>query len=220
VLEACQDHKRLREGDEGPNTGGMGAFCPTAVVDDAMMARIERDVLVPTVDTLRREGITYRGVLYAGLMLTPGGPKVLEFNVRFGDPECQPLMMRFQGDLAEVLYRTATGSLADAEINWDPRVACCVVLASRGYPEKPETGKKITGIERAEALEDVMVFHAGTKMNAEGEVVTAGGRVLGVTALGDTLEEARERALAACDFIHFDGMQLRRDIGAGAAAAR
>jgi phosphoribosylamine--glycine ligase len=217
TLEPCQDHKRLLEGDRGPNTGGMGAFCPTTTVDEAMMARIERDILVPTVDALRRESIDFRGVLYAGLMLTPGGPKVLEFNARFGDPECQPLMMRLRADLADVLYKTATGRLAEADLAWDPRPACCVVLAARGYPDKPEQGAVITGLERASAMPDVQVFHAGTARDSEGRTVVAGGRVLSVTALGETLADARARALEACDAIAFEGKQLRRDIGAPAA---
>ncbi|TVQ30412.1 MAG: phosphoribosylamine--glycine ligase [Phycisphaeraceae bacterium] len=220
TLEPCQDHKRLLEGDRGPNTGGMGAYCPSGAVDDAMMSRIEQGVIVPAIDALRREGVEYRGVLYAGLMLTPAGPKVLEFNVRFGDPECQPLMMRLRGDLAEILYRAGAGGLADADIDWDPRTACCIVLASRGYPDKPETGETIVGVENAEAMEDVQIFHAGTKRDGEGRLVTAGGRVLNVVALGDTLAEAREKALQACDVIHFPGMQLRRDIGAAAPAIR
>ncbi len=213
VLEACQDHKRLGEGDTGPNTGGMGAFCPTDAVDEALMARVEREILVPTVDALKREGIEFRGVLYAGLMLTPGGPKTLEFNVRFGDPECQPLMMRWRGDLADALVKCARGRLREARIEWDQRAACCVVLASRGYPEKPETGFVIEGVEEAERMEDVAVFHAGTKRTDAGELVTAGGRVLGVTALGETVSDARERALEACDVIQFEGKRLRRDIG-------
>lgn len=219
VLEPCQDHKRLLEGGRGPNTGGMGAFCPTTIVNDAMMRRIEREILVPTVDALRRDGVDYRGVLYAGLMLTPGGPKVLEFNVRFGDPECQPLMKRFKGDLVEVLWRTATGTLSEATLDWDRRTACCVVLASKGYPQSPETGGLITGIEEAEALGDVTVFYAGVAKGGAGKPVTAGGRVLGVTALGDDLDAARELANQACEAIHFDGMQWRRDIGAAAVSA-
>ncbi len=219
VLEPCQDHKRLLEGGRGPNTGGMGAFCPTTIVNDAMMRRIEREILVPTVDALRRDGVDYRGVLYAGLMLTPGGPKVLEFNVRFGDPECQPLMKRFKGDLVEVLWRTATGTLSEATLDWDRRTACCVVLASKGYPQSPETGGLITGIDEAEALGDVTVFYAGVAKGGAGKPVTAGGRVLGVTALGDDLDAARELANRACEAIHFDGMQWRRDIGAAAVSA-
>lgn len=219
VLEPCQDHKRLLEGGRGPNTGGMGAFCPTTILNDAMMRRIEREILVPTVDALRRDGVDYRGVLYAGLMLTPGGPKVLEFNVRFGDPECQPLMKRFKGDLVEVLWRTATGTLSEATLDWDRRTACCVVLASKGYPQSPETGGLITGIDEAEALGDVTVFYAGVAKGGAGKPVTAGGRVLGVTTLGDDLDAARELANRACEAIHFDGMQWRRDIGAAAVSA-
>ena len=197
----------------------MGAFCPTTILNDAMMRRIEREILVPTVDALRRDGVDYRGVLYAGLMLTPGGPKVLEFNVRFGDPECQPLMKRFKGDLVEVLWRTATGTLSEATLDWDRRTACCVVLASKGYPQSPETGGLITGIDEAEALGDVTVFYAGVAKGGAGKPVTAGGRVLGVTTLGDDLDAARELANRACEAIHFDGMQWRRDIGAAAVSA-
>jgi len=212
VLDACQDHKRLLEGGKGPNTGGMGAFCPSALADDTLYDTVQREILAPLMDALRREGIDYRGVLYAGLMLTPGGPKVLEFNVRFGDPECQPLMARWQGDLAKTLYECAVGRLADSRWGFDTRAACCVVLASRGYPEKPETGFPITGIDDANAMEGVTVFHAGTKRGESG-FVTAGGRVLGVTALGDTVSDARDKALAAADVIHFEGKVLRRDIG-------
>ena len=214
MLDACQDHKRLLEGDEGPNTGGMGAFCPASVLDDRAADTVQREVLVPAVDALRREGVEYRGVLYAGLMLTHAGPKVLEFNVRFGDPECQPLMMRWKGDALDALHRTATGRLDDASIDSDPRVACCIVLASDGYPDAPRTGDVIEGLDEAEAMKDVQVFHAGTTRDDEGRIVTAGGRVLGITALGDTLNDARDRALAACDAIRFPGKQLRRDIGA------
>lgn len=216
ILDPCQDHKRLREGGLGPNTGGMGAFCPTSLVDDTLMSRIQREILVPTVDALRREGINYQGVLYAGLMLTHAGPKVLEYNVRFGDPECQPLMKRFKGDLLDTLYRTATGTLAEARIDWDTRTACCVVLTSKGYPEKPKIGFPITGIDEAEALGDVTVFHAGTKRNNDGALVTNGGRVLGVTALADTLADARDLANQACELIQFEGKHYRRDIGAEA----
>lgn len=220
ILDTCQDHKRLKDGDEGPNTGGMGAFCPSARVDDAIMGRIQREVLLPVIDSMRREGIDYRGVLYAGLMLTPSGPKVLEFNVRFGDPECQVLMPRLASDALEMLYATATGNVESLELAWHPGAAVCVVLASEGYPQKPITGQPITGLDEAEAMERVFVYHAGTKRDsASGEIVTAGGRVLGVTALGDDLEQARERAYAAADRIHFKGMQLRRDIASVALEA-
>ena len=214
VLEPCQDHKRLGEGDTGPNTGGMGAYCPTPAIDEAMMAQIQRDILVPTIDTLRRDGIDYRGVLYAGLMLTPAGPKVLEYNVRFGDPECQPLMARLESDLLELMLATAQRRLDEAEVRWTPGAACCVVLASEGYPDKPITGRVITGLEEAEDMPGVFVYHAGTTLDREGRVVTAGGRVLGVTGVGDNIDQARDRAYAACQAIHFDGMVYRRDIAA------
>ncbi len=219
VLPACQDHKRLSDGGVGPNTGGMGAYCPTPIATDEIMERVEREVLVPTVDALRREGITYRGVLYAGLMLTPAGPKVLEFNVRFGDPEAQPLLARYQGDLLELCLAICTGKLHEVETAWDPRPACCVVLASEGYPVKPRTGLVIEGLEKACELTDVVVDHAGTSRNKEGKFVTNGGRVLGVTGLGDTLEQARARAYEACELIRFDGMTYRRDIASQAIAS-
>lgn len=213
ILDACQDHKRLKDGNEGPNTGGMGAFCPSALIDDATMERVEREILLPVIDSMRRDDIDYRGVIYAGLMLTSAGPKVLEFNARFGDPECQVLMPRLASDALEMLYATATGNVEDLELAWHPGAAVCVVLASEGYPEKPVTGVPITGIDEAQAMEGVFVYHAGTKLDkATGQLVTAGGRVLGVTALGDTVEDARERAYAAADRIHFKGMQVRRDI--------
>ncbi|MCC6426387.1 MAG: phosphoribosylamine--glycine ligase [Phycisphaerales bacterium] len=212
ILPPCQDHKRLGDGDTGPNTGGMGAFCPTSTLDDAMMARIEREVLVPVVDALRREGIDYRGVLYAGLMLTPAGPKVLEFNARFGDPECQPLMARLNSDLLELMLATCRGRLDTVDVQWTPDHACCIVLASKGYPEKPQSGIPIQGLEKASAMPGVTVYHAGTRRDGD-KIVTAGGRVLGVTALGATLTEARERAYAACDQVEFEGKTMRRDIG-------
>ncbi|MBL8745849.1 MAG: phosphoribosylamine--glycine ligase [Phycisphaerae bacterium] len=222
ILDACQDHKRLREHDEGPNTGGMGAFSPTPLLNARLMGEIQAKILVPTLDALRREGIEYRGLLYAGIMLTPGGPKVLEFNVRFGDPECQAIVPRMQGDLLPLLWGCAAGpgALASADdVEWDARHSCCIVLASPGYPENPRLGLPITGIAEAEKMPDVQVFHAGTRAadsrkEAEpGALVTSGGRVLSVVALGDTLRQAREKALAAADLIHFEGKQLRRDIG-------
>jgi phosphoribosylamine--glycine ligase len=222
VLDPCQDHKQVGEGDVGPNTGGMGAYCPTPLASEEVMREIERDVLVPTVDALRREGITFRGVLYAGLMLTTGGPKVLEFNCRFGDPECQPLMARMTGDVLETLWATATGRLDELAdegrgLETDPRTACCVVLCSEGYPGKITTGHEITGIEEAEACggpdEQVVVFHAGTTTDAEGRLVTSGGRVLGVTALAADLERAQALANEAAEKITFHGAFHRRDIG-------
>ncbi len=213
VLEPSQDHKQVGEGDTGPNTGGMGAYTPTPLVDEKLLVEIERYVLVPAVDAMRRDGIDYRGVLYAGLMLTPGGIKVLEFNCRFGDPECQPLMMRMKGDLLEAMLACTEGRLADVDIRWDNRVACCVVMCSGGYPGRYEKGKVITGIDEAQAMDDVSVFHAGTKLDGDGSVLTHGGRVLNVTALGADLAEARDKANAACERIHFDGAFFRHDIG-------
>jgi phosphoribosylamine--glycine ligase len=214
ILDACQDHKRLGEGDTGPNTGGMGAFCPTPVLDARTMADVQSKILIPTIDALRRDSIEFRGLLYAGLMLTPGGPKVLEFNVRFGDPECQCLLPRLRGDLLELLWATAAGRLSDvSDIEWDSRASCCIVLASPGYPDNPTTGGVIEGVREAESMPDVTIFHAGTARDKQGNLVTAGGRVLNVVGLGDTLPEARDKALAACDLIRFEGKQLRRDIG-------
>jgi len=218
VLDPCQDHKRLLDGDRGPNTGGMGAFCPAATLDERTMAIVHREVLVPAVDALRREGIEYRGVLYAGLMLTPGGPKVLEFNCRFGDPEAQVLLPRLQADLIEVLWATCTGTLDGVRIDADPRSACTVVMAAAGYPANPTKGDPIEGLDDALSLGDedreIIVFHAATTRRPDGSIASNGGRVLAVTALAPDLDAARKIALEACDRIHFDGAQYRRDIGA------
>lgn len=218
VLETAQDHKRLRDGDEGPNTGGMGAFSPSRLVDDPMMARIEREILVPTLDALRREGIEYRGVLYAGIMLTHAGPKVLEFNVRFGDPECQTILARLDSDLLDVILATCRGRLDQVELRWRPGASCCVVIAGDGYPESPRAGAAITGLDEAARVEGVTVYHSGTARSATGQIVTAGGRVLGVTAVGDDVAQARDRAYEACAYIRFPGMHYRRDIGGKAPA--
>ncbi|MHC4217140.1 MAG: phosphoribosylamine--glycine ligase [Planctomycetota bacterium] len=225
LLDPCQDHKQVGEGDTGPNTGGMGAYCPTPLLDAATLEAIQSEILVPTADALRREGIEYRGVLYAGLMITPGGPKVLEFNCRFGDPECQVLLPRLRGDLIELFWAACTatgapgrpGSLDEAAVEFDPRTACCVVMCSHGYPGPYEKGKPITGIADAEALggngREVIVFHAGTRYDNDDQLVTNGGRVLGVTALAEDLQAARDLANAACEKIRFDGAFYRRDIG-------
>ena len=175
------------------------------------MRQIETEILVPLLDALRRDEIRFHGVLYAGLMLTPGGPKVLEFNVRFGDPECQPLMARLESDALDMLAATASGRLDDADIRFSDRSAVCVVLASEGYPESPRTGVPIHGVDAADAMEGVIVTHAGTKL-VDGELVTSGGRVLSVTGIGDTLDEARELAYAASAKIKFKGKQMRTDI--------
>ncbi len=213
VLDSCKDHKRLGDGDAGPNTGGMGAFCPTPAVDAKTLDTVQREIIVAIVDAMRRDGIEYRGVLYAGLMLTPGGPKVLEFNARFGDPECQCLVHRIKGDLVELLYATATGRLDTVDCDWDRRAVCCVVLASRGYPEAPEKGAVITGIEAAEAMGGVRVYHAGTRRGTNcGKIKVDGGRVLNVVAQGDSIEAARDRAYAACELIEYEGKILRTDI--------
>ena len=217
VLDPCQDHKQVGEGDVGPNTGGMGSYCPTPLATDAVMEEIGRDVLVQTVDALRRDGTEFRGVLYAGMMLTPGGPKVLEFNTRFGDPETQPLMARLRGDLVDILWRTAGGELDGAEVDFDPRASCCVVVCSAGYPGKVTAGLPISGVEDAPSEagpgEEVLVFHAGTARDQEGRLVTAGGRVFGVTALAADLGRAQTLANAAAARIRFDGAFFRRDIG-------
>jgi len=215
VLENAQDHKPIGEGDTGLNTGGMGAYCPTTLLDDKLLKEIESEVLVPVVDALRMEDITYKGVLYAGLMLTSGGPKVLEFNCRFGDPEAQPILMRLKNDIIDVFDAVIDNKLDSITLEWDPRASICVVMSSGGYPGSYEKGKPISGLDEANALEDVVVFHAGTK-NVGNNIVTAGGRVLGVTALGDTLQAAADRCYQAVEKIQFEGAYYRRDIGAKA----
>ena len=216
MLEACQDHKRVGEGDTGPNTGGMGAYCPTPLATDALLRQVEREILVPTVDALRREGVDFRGVLYAGLMLTHGGPKVLEFNTRFGDPETQALMPRWKGDLLDALWRTAEGTLDAAEIGFAPGATCSVVVCGQGYPGKPRTGDPIEGLKEAEALstrdEPLVCFHAGTRAS-EGVSVTAGGRVVSVTASAPDLARAARKATEGAAAVRFPGAFFRRDIG-------
>ena len=215
VLESSQDHKRVGDGDTGPNTGGMGAYSPAPVATDAVMAQIERDVLVPIVDVLHRDRCPYQGVLYAGLMLTPAGPKVLEFNCRFGDPEAQAVLPRLQTDLIETVEAVVDGRLDQIELRWDPRPAVCVVVASGGYPGGYERGKVIEGLGEASALPDVTVFHAGTRL-VDRTIITDGGRVLGVTALGDDIASARARAYEAVDRIRFEGAFCRHDIASRA----
>jgi phosphoribosylamine--glycine ligase len=214
-MEAAQDHKPIGDGDTGPNTGGMGAYSPTPVVTAAIMQQVEQQILVPVVHAMNHAGTQYKGVLYVGLMLTAGGPKVLEFNCRFGDPETQPIVVRLASDLFEAMIATAEGRLDQVTLEWDERPSVCVVVASGGYPDKYETGKEIAGLAEAGSLADTWVFHAGTKMQ-DGKVVTSGGRVLGVTALGLDIADARKRAYAAVDKIHFDGMYFRRDIASKA----
>lgn len=215
VLDTVQDHKQVGEGDKGPNTGGMGTICPTPLLSDEELKAVARDVFVPAVDGLRRQGIEYRGVLFAGLMLTPAGPKVLEFNCRFGDPETQVLMARFEGDLLETLWLTAQGRLAEAQFSFDPRPACCVVVCSRGYPSASSKGDPIEGLPTAlpRGADHGIVFQAGTQADKSGQIVTAGGRVAGATCLGDDLADACARATALAESVRFEGAFFRRDIG-------
>lgn len=212
TLPAAQDHKPAYDGDRGPNTGGMGAYSPTPLVSDELIRTIEERVLVPTVHQMKRSRRPFRGVLYAGLMLTNSGVKVLEYNVRFGDPECQPLMMRLKSDLAEVLLACAEGRLEEAPtLEWDPRPAVCVVMASEGYPGAYPKGLPIRGLEQAAEVPDVKVFHAGTTLQ-DGRVVTNGGRVLGVTGLGDSIAKAKLAAYSAVKCIRWEGAWCRKDI--------
>lgn len=212
TLPVSRDHKRVQDGDRGPNTGGMGALAPIEV-DATLMKRIEREVLEPTLDGMRADGAPYRGVLYAGLMIHEGVPRLLEHNVRFGDPETQVLMSLLDGDVAALLSSAARGRLDTGAVRIADRHALVVVLAAEGYPDSPKKGDVIHGLDAAAALQDVTVFHAGTRREGD-SVVTAGGRVLGVTAIGSSAEQARRRAYRACDAIHWRGMHYRRDIGA------
>ena len=211
-LPSSQDHKRIGDGDLGPNTGGMGAYSPAPVMTPEVEERALREVFDPLLAALRARGIIYRGILYAGLMIENGVPRVLEFNVRFGDPEAQPLFMRFSGDLVPLLLQCAKGKIGDAGIEIDPRPAVCVVMASGGYPGKYAKGHAIEGVSDADEISDVIVFHAGTAME-QGKLVTGGGRVLGVTAIGETLKGAIARAYDAVDRIHWEGAYYRSDIG-------
>jgi len=211
ALATSQDHKRLRDGDQGPNTGGMGAYSPAPVVTPQVHARVMREIILPAIAGMAEDGVPYTGFLYAGLMIDKAGnPKTLEFNCRLGDPETQPILMRLKSDLLELFDAALEGRLASAEADWDRRCALGVVLAAHGYPEEPRTGDRIEGLPKPAA--DCRVFHAGTRAEGRG-VVTNGGRVLCVTALGDVLRMARTRAYEAVEGIRFDGMQFRKDIG-------
>ncbi len=212
-LPAAQDHKAAFDGDTGPNTGGMGAYCPAPLVDERMMRWIEEHILVPTVHAMKRSRQPMKGVLYAGLMVTPAqGPKVLEYNVRFGDPECQPLLMRLQSDIVDLIEATIDGKLDEIKPPvWDERPSVCVVMASEGYPGDYETGRPIRGLEEAAAVPDVKVFHSGTTL-VDGQVVTNGGRVLAVTALGNTIAAAKLQAYTAVKCIRWPGAWCRKDI--------
>jgi phosphoribosylamine---glycine ligase len=213
TLQPAQDHKAAYDGDLGPNTGGMGAYCPAPLVNDEKLAWIEEHILVPTVHAMNRARRQFRGVLYAGVMMTYQGPKVLEYNVRFGDPECQPLLMRLKTDLLDLLEATVDGKLHSLPpLEWDPRPAVCVVMAAKGYPDRYEKDLPIRGLADADQLADVKVFHAGTVVDSQGRVVTSGGRVLGVTALGDSIPGAKLNAYRGVKQIRWDGAWCRKDI--------
>lgn len=215
LLETARDHKRAFDGDKGPNTGGMGAFSPANNWSQDLSAQFDKDVMKPLLRGLNKEGVEFRGLLFPGLMITGEGARVLEFNCRFGDPETQAILPRLKSDLHPMLQATIDAKIDKCTIEWDERAAVTVVLASGGYPEKYETGKPISGLEEAAEFNDVQVFHAGTK-RVNGEIVTAGGRVLAVTALGSTVATARTRAYEAVSRIHFDGCHYRRDIALSA----
>jgi len=216
-LAPAQDYKRIFDNDEGPNTGGMGSYSPVPGIDDTQARALAAAVHQPIVDELRRRGTPFHGVLYAGLMMTEGGPKVLEYNCRFGDPETQAVLPRLRSDLLDLLERSArSGGLERAHIEWSPQWAVTVVLASRGYPESSSKGDVISGLDSVDGGLDTEVLHAGTAQREDGAVVTAGGRVLNVTGLGGTPQEARDRAYAAAERIDFDGRQMRHDIAARA----
>ncbi len=209
-MESAQDYKRIFDGDKGPNTGGMGTYSPSLIFDEELQERIRTEILEPTLSGFQKDGLDFQGVLFIGLMITDQGPKVIEFNNRFGDPETQSVLARLDSDLLDIFEAVVDNRLAQQEIRWGDRRAVTVVLASEGYPGRYPKGREITGLDRVD--EDVVVFHAGTKM-CDGKVVTAGGRVLCVTATGVTHDEARARAFANVERIHFDGAQYRKDIG-------
>ena len=211
-MPPSQDHKRALDNDEGPNTGGMGAYSPVPIIDTEMQDRIMKEVMLPAVNALKVEGCPYEGILYAGIMLTPEGPKVLEFNCRFGDPEAQPILMRLQSDILDIMNAVVDKKLDSTDIEWSNKSSVCVVVAAGGYPGKYSTGQVINGLDSLEDMKDLIVFHAGTK-SVGGKIVTAGGRVLGVTAVGNDINEAIDRAYEGIGRINFDGMQFRRDIG-------
>ncbi len=215
LLPAAQDHKRIFDDDIGPNTGGMGAYSPVPFVSDAFIKQIEARVIEPTIRGMRKEGHPFKGILYAGIMLTMDGPRVLEFNVRLGDPETQVILPRLKSDLLEVLLASCEGRLKDMKLDWDRRSCVCVVMSSGGYPGNYESGKEISGLDRAAGLTEIFVFHAGTKKEGQ-RILTSGGRVLGVTALGDGVEATIKKVYTAVEKITFDRCFFRRDIGAKA----
>ena len=211
-MASAQDHKAALDNDKGPNTGGMGAYSPAPVVTETVHKKIMDQIMIPTVKAMAAEGFPFRGILYAGLMIKDGEPKLLEFNVRFGDPEAQPLFMRMESDLLPILEAVVDRRLHEVEIHWRPEPAVCVVMAAGGYPGAHDTGKPISGLGAVAQMKDVMVFHAATAL-VEGKIVTNGGRVLGVTALGKDISDAMARAYRAVEKLHWDGVHYRTDIG-------
>jgi phosphoribosylamine--glycine ligase len=213
LMPPARDHKRVGEGDTGPNTGGMGAVTSPDVLDDETLARCVREIVEPTLEGARADGLDFRGVLFVGLMLTGEGPRVLEYNVRFGDPETQAILVRLRSDLSEIFGAVARGGLRGVSVEWDDGASACVVLAARGYPERPETGARIEGLDEAADVPGVQLFHAGTARGSDGSFVTAGGRVLGVTAAARTLDQALARCYESATHVRWDGLHYRRDIG-------
>jgi phosphoribosylamine--glycine ligase len=213
LMPAARDHKRIGENDTGPNTGGMGAVTDSSILDESTLQHVRERIIEPTIEGAGEDGFPFSGVLFVGLMLTQDGPKVLEYNVRFGDPEAQAILMRLDSDLSEVFRGIAEGNLRNVPVNWCPDPSACVVLASKGYPGKYETGAVISGLDKVRHRQTVEVFHAGTKRTENGQFVTAGGRVLAVTATGSSLPAALDKCYEAISDINWDGMQYRRDIG-------
>ncbi len=214
-LSSVQDHKAVYDGDKGPNTGGMGAYSPVPLITTELQFSIEENILVPVIHAMKQENRPYKGVIYAGLIITNAGPKVLEFNARFGDPETQVLLMRMKSDLVPLLLSTVKDKLEDAEVEWNDCASVCVVMASGGYPDKYKKGLPISGLETIKELGNVQVFHAGTSMK-DGKITTGGGRVLGVTAVGENIQDAQRAAYGAIQRLSFEGAHYRRDIGAKA----
>ena len=213
LMPPSRDHKRIGEGDTGPNTGGMGAITDANILDESTLKKIVKEIVEPTLQAARDEDIPFRGILFIGLMLTEDGPRVLEYNVRFGDPETQAILVRLETDLTTILEAIVDQRLTEIDVKWSKDASACVVLAARGYPSKPETGTRIEGLERVTPQDDLAIFHAATSRNGDDEWLTAGGRVLGVTATGKNLEDALARCYDAVSRIQWEGMQYRRDIG-------
>jgi phosphoribosylamine--glycine ligase len=211
-MPSSQDHKPVLDGDKGPNTGGMGAYSPAPVVTEAVERQVVEEIMMPLIRALAEEGRPYTGVLYAGLMIEESRAKVLEFNCRFGDPEAQPLLVRMKSDIVPVLEAVADGDISGVQVEWDPRPAVCVVMASKGYPRSYKKGAAISGLDEAGEVPDTVVFHAGTRKSGD-KILTDGGRVLGVTSLGETVSEAITRAYRAVGCINWKGLHYRKDIG-------